>query len=233
MEKAFGIPVARSNNYLEVFAALGIVPWEHTAPVMSMADYLAGERSEQERADAERFGPKSEVVQLKQPNGKPFVGFRSVGKNWATVFAIVPSDEYGPLIPLVGEWKHGAEAISICMPSGVPTKAELAGDNPMGACAKREFEEETGMTLMDVTLLSPNGIPLSGRQSSTRYFPYLGHVAIPIRPRPSKLDDTEYLALVLMPVEDWFELMRRGKVYEDCAASCTLFASLYLGLLTR
>lgn len=231
MEKAFGIPVARATNYLDVFAALGIVPWEHTEAAMSMTDYLAGEHTAQERADAEHFGPKSEVVQLRQPNGKPFVGFRSVGKNWSTVFAVVPSDEFGPLIPLVGEWKHGAETISICMPSGVPNKNELAGSDPMGACAKREFEEETGMVLTGVTPLSPEGIPLSGRQSSTRYFPYLGTVATPIIPGPSKLDDTEYLALVLMPANNWLHLMLRGEVYEDCAASATLIAGLRLGLV--
>jgi 8-oxo-dGTP pyrophosphatase MutT (NUDIX family) len=197
---------------------------------MDLKDYTAGILTEEEKVDL-RFAPKDEVVFLEQPNGKPFTGFRNVGKNWATVFAVLPGD----LIPIVGEFKHGAEVISLVPPSGVLSKAEMEISSVlerMMACGKREFQEETGMKLKRVTpLSSEHGLPVSTRQSTQRCYPLLGEIELPVRPGPSKLDQTEHLKMVLIPLGEWMVLLNSGKVYEDCAVSTTYLALGKLGRL--
>jgi 8-oxo-dGTP pyrophosphatase MutT (NUDIX family) len=224
MKEAFGFPVVDSTNVFEVLAELGIKPWPHTEPVISLSDYMERDLDDEQRAEL-RFAPVPEVVSLTDQSGKPFRGFRSKGKDWATVFALLPGD----LLPIVGEYKHGADEVLLVPPSGVPSKAELAIDNPMLACAKREWEEETGLTLKTIEPLSDSPLIIAGRQSTLRYFPFLGSAAEPIVKGESKLDKTEHLKMVLIPLGEWLKVIANGKGVEDCAASITLLAMMRLG----
>lgn len=228
LKREFGIPLVTADNYREVFAELGVVPWARTREPVDMDEYLTYGLSEAALAEARRFGPKAEVVFLRQPTGEPFTGFRSVGKDWANVFALLPGD----LLVITAEWKHGIEGFVMHPPSGVVGRADRDATDPMLACAKREFEGETGLELAEVLPLTVNGIPVSGRQSTVRFFPHLGRVVEPVTVGPSKLDGTENLRLALMPLADWLTVMDRGEVYEDCAASTTLLALRRLGRLT-
>lgn len=222
MYEQFGFPVVDAENIYEVLADFGIRPWELIEGPMNLDEYRTGKLTEDEQGDL-RFAPKGEMILFEQPNGRSFRAFRSVGKNWATVFALFPGD----LLLVVGEWKHGANVVSLVPPSGVPRNGET-----MTETAKREFEDETGARLSVITPLSSlEGIPVSSRQTTQRYFPFLGTVAEPVDRGPSSLDDTEYLAAVLIPLDEWLKLIERGQVLEDCAVSITFLALRKMGRL--
>ncbi len=224
MHPKWGIPMADRNNVLEVFAELGIKPWKELKPPEDLAKYLTGTLEAKDRDDATRFAPKSQVVFLEQPNGTPFTGFRSTGRDWATVVAKLKGD----LIPVVGEYKHGTGCISLCCPSGVIGKAD---DGSFENAGRREFEEETGLTVKTMTPLgSPNGIGVSTRQSTQKCYSFLATVDESVALKPSKLDASEVLKLVLIPVRDWLAILDE-KCEEASAHLATLLALRKLGWL--
>ncbi len=230
IEKKWGFPVVNAENVYKVLADMGVRPWPHVKPPMDLRDYMESPLTDEQKGEL-RFAPKNEVVFLKQPNGKPYTGFRNVGKNWATVFTLLPDN----LVPIVGEFKHGAEVISLVPPSGVPSKTEMDISSVMermAACGLREFEEEAGIKLVRARpLASEHGLPVSTRQSTQRCYPFLGEFALPIRQGPSKLDKTEHLKMVLIPLGEWMKLIMSGKVYEECAISTTFLALAELDLI--
>jgi hypothetical protein len=174
-----------------------------------------------------RYAPRVEVQFLEGPTGKKERYFRHVGRNWVTTFALLPGDD----LIIVGEWKQGSHDVSIVPPSGVPSSADHKTSDPYGNCAKREFEEETGIILEKVIPLCTTGIPVSTRQSSQRYFPYLGIPKLPIVQKAKKLDKTEFLKGLVISLEEWMKLIDRGMVYEDAAISITMIALRNLGRL--
>lgn len=227
MENRYGFPIVTADNLSTVLAALGIRVWAPVQPPMSLDNYQVGDLTPRQREEIRRFAPRSEVVFLQDPKGNPFTGFRSVGKNWVTTFALLEGD----LVPITIEYKHGADVVVLVPPSGVPGRRETGLEDPMSACARREFLEETGVELAEVTLLSgPEGIPVSSRQSTLRYFPFLGIPKMPISLQERRLDSTEFLRVVLIPLKEWLKLIGRGGV-EDSAISTTFLALQRLGRL--
>lgn len=220
----FGFPVVNAENIFDVLADLGIKPWSKASPVISLDEYIASGLDDAQQAEL-RFAPKTEVVSLIDHRNRPFRGFRSVGKDWATVFTLLPGD----LVPIVGEYKHGADEVTLVPPSGVPTKADLQSGDPMAACAMREWEEETGLKLVRVEALTDQPLMISGRQSTVRYNPYLGTTVTPLIKGKSKLDDTEQLKMVLVPLTEWLKLIANGRGIEDCAVSVTFLGLQALG----
>ncbi|MBI3572716.1 MAG: NUDIX domain-containing protein [Candidatus Kerfeldbacteria bacterium] len=224
MDEIFGFPRVTATNIFEVLRELGIKPWDHERPTMSLEEYIASDLTEEQRGEL-KFAPKSEVVFLKQPNGHPFTGFRSVGKNWATTFALLP----GRYVPIVAEWKHGTEQISLVPPSGVMNKSDSGS---WEACAKREFEEETGMVLESVESLTGNQpLGVSSRQSTMCFYPFLGNIDGPHMRGQSKLDVTEHLKLVVISLGDWLSLIEGGWVLDQVGITTTYLALRRLHLL--
>lgn len=228
-----GFPVVNAENIFEVVSKLGINPWKKKEQTIPLSDYLKRDFSEDQRKDL-RFAPQSEVMFLETSQGDSYTAFRSVGRDWTTVFSLLP----GYLVPLVAEYKHGAEVISIVPPSGVPTKEELAQLNRyqinviMAQCAEREYEEETGIRLKTLVPLGPDkGLPISSRQSTQRYFPFLGYPEEPIKVGSSKLDDNENLAVILMPISELLRYITREDVTEECLISMTFLALTQLSLI--
>jgi 8-oxo-dGTP pyrophosphatase MutT (NUDIX family) len=143
----------------------------------------------------------------------------TIGKPWTTVFALV-----GELVVLVAEYKHGADAISLVPPSGIPRSGET-----MDECAAREYLEETGFTVEGLEALAPNGLAVASRNSSIRYYPYIARIPEDSDRQPARLDDTEHIRAVLMPLGDWLELLAAGEVLDDCAYSATFLGLTRLG----
>lgn len=228
METKYGLRIVTADNLFKILGNQGIQPWPQIQPPMNLEDYLAGDLTERQLEEVRRFAPKNEVVFLRDSQGRPFTGFRHVGKNWATVFAPLDDD----LVPIVCEFKHGAEVISIGLPSGVPGRQEVNLEDPIAESARREFLEETGIEIEQLIPLSgPEGIPISGRQSTQRYFPFLGRPKTPISPSERKPDKTEFLKAVLIPLKEWLKLIEEGKVTEVSAISTTFLALWQLGRL--
>lgn len=221
MESKYGFPIVTADNLFEVLNSLGIRNWPHFQPPMDIEDYLAGNLTDRQLEEARRFAPKSEVVFLQDPRGKPFRGFRSVIRNSMTAFTLFPDD----LLVITAEFKHGAEVVVLVPPSGVPTRTEADLEDPMSACAKREFWEETGVKLKEaISLSGPEGIPSITRYSTHRFFPFLGIPKMPISPRKQRHDSTEFLKVVLIPLQEWLKLIECGKVLDAHSISITLLA---------
>jgi len=213
VETKYGFPIVNAGNIFQVLEQRGIKKWPHVQPPITLEDYIAGSLNQVQRDEIRRFAPKSEVVFLQDPDGNSFTGFRSVGKNWVSVFTVLEDD----LLPIVAEFKHGSETISIGFPSGVS--------------GRKEIEYEVGIELKELIPLSgPEGIPISGRQSNQRFFPFLGTLPDSISPRP-KLDRTEFLQIILIPLKEWIKLIEQGKVTEDSSISLTFLALRQLGRL--
>ncbi|RJO59004.1 hypothetical protein C4546_04205 [Candidatus Parcubacteria bacterium] len=220
VETKWGFPVVNAENIFQYLESVNIKPWPQIEPTVSLDEYLKRDLTDDQKGEL-RFAPKAEVMFLEQPNGQPYTAFRSTQKPWATTFCLLPGD----LIPIVAEWKHGAECISLAPPSGSLGKAD---NGSMKNCAKREFEEETGIELSGIIPLSQAGIAVNCRSSGQRFFPHLGIAATPISPGPTKLDQTENISLVLIPLKDWLMLIEEGGVVENCSISTTLMALQYL-----
>lgn len=222
IEKMWGIPVVTSKTVYPFLESIGIRPWSVLEPPVDLETYKAGELSDEQQSEL-RFAPKAEVVTYRDPQGNPYRAFRTVMKDWATTFCLLPGD----LVVLVGEWKHGANVISLVPPSGVPSKKD---NNSMEACALREFIEETGITIARVQPLSVNGLPIASRGLTSRYFPFLGRSIVYTIGTPS-LDKNETLQPLLMPLTEWLKLIETGMVQEECAVSVTYLALRKLGRL--
>lgn len=263
MREAYGVPVVeRAEDLMPTFAALGIQPWRETSEPMDLDAYRSmlenppisrgrtsdpdedrrrqeGHRQDAERlAELQRFAPKGQAMFLETPNGRPFTGFRSVGRDWATVFALLP-DPTNPnnpersLLPVAGEWKHGAEVITIGPPCGVPKRGKPGEpDEPMEACGAREFTEETGFAVDQLIKLTPKPVAVSGRQTTQKWVGYLGHVPRPIVRGPSRLDATEDLKMALIPLSAWMDAIEQGLVLESSSIAVTCLALRKLGMLS-
>lgn len=227
MEMVYDFPLVTAETIYPVLGELGVKPWEECRPAMPREEYISGKLTAEELAEL-RFMPSVEVTFLRDPKGHAGRYFRHHGRFWATTFALLPNDH----VIIVAEWKQGSTEVSIVPPSGVPTKEDMKTHDPYGSCAKREFEQETGLRLREVIKLGTKAIPVSGRQSTQRYFPYLGIVEEPVVRREAKLDSTEFLKGLIMPLTEWWKLLAEmGAVYEDCSYSVTILALTKLGRL--
>lgn len=222
-EMKWGLPVVPAYRLEEYFSECGIRPWEKIGAPIPLQYYRLMHMSETDQREL-RYAPKAEVIPWKNPKSGPMHGFRTIGKNWSTVFCLLP----GELIPIVVEWKQGAECISLAPPSGSLEPID-AGD--MRACAIREFFEETGITLANLHPLSENGIALSSGDNTQRYFPFLGYPEIPVVVGPTKLDNNELLQVILVPLADWLSLISTGRVQEEISIGITLLALQRIGRL--
>lgn len=224
MDSQWGIPILKADTIYQFMEESGIRPWEEVEPTSSLENYLKRELSAEQLAEL-RFAPKTEVVSLRTPRGDAYRGFRTALKPWATTFCLLPGD----LVPIIGEFKHGAFTISLAPPSGVLGKAD---DGDMSRCAAREFTEETGIKLASLEDLSHGeGIPLNCRHINQRYFPFLGIAELPVEPGKSKLDDNEFIKLVLLPLDEWLKLIETGQVHEECSIGTTYLALRHLSRL--
>lgn len=253
MRTAYGVPVVeRAEDLPRVVAELGIVPWRQVEPPADLETYRTrvvsapisldrleegSRRRKEQMRELEHFAPRSEAVFLETPSGKPFTGFRSVGRNWVSVFATVPDPSpdlsdvvrdkwWNWLVPVIAEWKHGAEVTVIGPPCGEPK----SGESPKDA-ALREFREETGFELADAVQLAPEGLAVSARQTTQQYLPFLGTVKEPITRGEAKLDRTEDLKLVLVRLFAWVDFVLSGVARDDNAYAMTFLALNKMRLL--
>lgn len=233
MPEAYGFPVASAKTLCSTFESLGIVPWRKIQEPMSMERWLAaGVPPEQQYLL--RYAPQSEVVFYERPDSTPAPGVVKRGKDWATIFTLVPHEEFGDLVPVVAEFKFGAGKVGLHLPSGTVTKEDAGTLFPMQACAWREWHQETGIVLESIETLALEGIVVSGGQDTDRFFPFLGIAKQPITVKPQKLDEWEILKMVFLPLGDFLEAFKdehvnKGYIWEDCAISTTFLALQRLG----
>lgn len=118
--------------------------------------------------------------------------------------------------------------LSLCNPSGTLGKKD---DGSLENAGKREFQEETGMTLKSIVRLgTPHSVGVSTRQSTQKCHPFLGKVDMSVPFTASKLDASEVLKLALIPVRDWLAILEE-KCEEASAILTTHLALRKLGWL--
>ncbi len=226
METFLEFPVVTHATITDVLNAHGIRAWRRLEEPMSMSAYLRRDLTDGQRSDVEQYAPKPQVVILQQPkHPDPYVGFRMVFKHFAVTCTVLPHNEYGLLVLVVAEWKHGMEQIGLTLPAGVAHH----GESP-AALALREYTEETGLELNEVIPLSrEDGIVISGRNNTQRYFPYLGIHKEPITRGHAKLDATEKLIAILIPLDEWLKMIFESSPKSwtiECSSVSTTFLAL-------
>ena len=97
----------------EILELTKIKPWPKIKEPSSLWENLNITLTE-EQQEKVKFAPLPEMLVLKNPKTGPYEGWRTIGGNWATVFALTPDDKVISVI----EFKHGVEEEMITLPAG-------------------------------------------------------------------------------------------------------------------
>lgn len=213
MKMKYGLPVADADNIFEILRSVGIVKWDRAGDSIAVADYLKEDLAEEEKKNL-KYAPHVKVANFNGPGGKLFRGFQWSGvHSGVRVFNLI--DEF---IPICGEFQHGCEEIVLDLPGG-----HIEDEEDYAACAKREFEEETGIGLEKVISLGSRGMLIVARRTNSRNFSFLGIAKNPVVLRNQCLDRNEHLRTVLVSLDDWLKLIEREFV-QSYSASTTFLA---------
>ncbi|OGN20681.1 MAG: hypothetical protein A2910_02705 [Candidatus Yanofskybacteria bacterium RIFCSPLOWO2_01_FULL_39_28] len=211
----YGLSLANIDNLLEVIQLSGIANWQTAADPIAVEEYPETNLTSQEIKIKRRL--RVEISQFLSPSGKIFKGFRLggvKGVKGTRVFTVLDED----LIPICAEFQHGLGEVLFDLPGG-----EVEPGEDPAVCAKREFEEESGIILKNVISLSSVGMPVAARYRSARNFSFIGIVSDPVELKLQKLDINEHLKTVLVSLDDWLKLIDREMV-QSYSASTTFLA---------
>ena len=212
LAKKFGLPIVDINELAGFLKEKKLKKWRRISGPTLIDSYL---KKEELNLNILRFVPQIEVVTFSNPENHPFVGVRNRTADGVVVFTILP----GNYIPVCAEFKHGAEEVSINLPGG----GNFSGKNPH-IQAKKEFEQETGIILKNVTGLSSKGISNDARANANRAYYFIGNVSNPLRVIPRKLDKGEFLETFLISIEDWLKLIGNNGVIDGQSVIATFLA---------
>ncbi len=213
LEAKYGLPLATADNIYEIVKGSGIANWKITADPVAAEDYPEADLTSQEIKIKRKL--QVEVSQFLTPSGKNFRGFHLLSDMRGTrVFTLLDEG----LIPICAEFQHGCREVLLDLPGGEMKK----GEDP-AVCAKREFEEETGIVLKKIFPLSLVGVPVSARYTGARSFSFIGVAGGSVELKLQKLDANEHLKVVLISLDDWLKLVDREKV-QAYSVSTTLLA---------
>lgn len=228
IETILGFPLVNAGNVFYVLADLGIKAWPLLEPPITLDAYRARNLNAVQRKELDRFSPKIEVAVFQNPDHEPFASFRPRwhSNNGTHVFTLLPGD----LLPVAAAFRHGAEVISLILPGGMLEKNDVS----LAWRAKKEFEDETGIMLASVQPLTTewdSGTPLSAQQMPMRSSGFLGKLRLPLVINSQKLEEREFLKIILIPLTDWLKLIYSGQVQEASPIVTTFLALHKLGRL--
>lgn len=228
MKTKYGLPLVNADNIMETLNCLGIKKWKKISESVYSNDYFLNNTDNQEKNELPL--PQIKATVFLNPDDCIFNGFRFMDtrgiKEMHGVRVFTMLDEY--LVPVCGEFQHGCEEILIDLPGG-----RLEPNEIPAACAKREFEEESGIILKKIIYLGTKankstGMPIAARVFGARNFSFMGIIDNPPTVNGQNLDKNEYLKTVLISLEDWLKLIERELV-QCYSASATLLALRKLG----
>lgn len=212
MKTKYDLPLANADNILEIIQSSGISNWKTIASPIAVEDYPDVNLTDQEKKIKRRL--RIEVSKFLSPSGEVFNGFRLSGGKGTRVFTLLDEG----LIPICAEFQHGCGEVLFDLPGGV-----LEPDEDPAVCAKREFEEESGIILKGVISLSLVGMPISARYLGSRNFSFIGVANDPVELKLQKLDVNEHIKAVLVNLDDWLKLIDR-EVVQAYSVSTTFLA---------
>ena len=152
---------------------------------------------------------RQDTVQL--PDGQILDDyFVSVRRNVVIIFAVTPDNR----VPMVRQYKHGAQKILLELPGGYVDD----GEKPEEA-ARRELLEETGYEAERLHLLAQaHNDPT--KDTNTIYL-YLAAQAV--KKQEQHLDQTENISVELFPLTHIKDLVTQGKIHV-----CGSITAIYL-----
>jgi len=222
--KKYGLPVANADNVLKIVKSSGVADWKKVANSAVVENCPEFNLFCREVEVKRRY--KIEISQFLSPNGEVFNFFRLAGGCGTRVFTLLD----GGLVPICAEFQHGCGEVLFDLPGG---RLEI-GEDP-AVCARREFEEESGIILEKIIPLGSVGMPIAARHFDARNFSFIGIASNPVESQLQKLDPDEYLKVVLVNLDDWLKLIER-EVVQSYSVSTTLLALRRLqgmGMLKR
>lgn len=224
LKTKYGLPLANIDNILEIIQLSGVANWKTIADSVAVEDYPEVKLTNQEIEIKRKLRVK--VSRFLSPSGEVFMSFLlPYSGNGTRVFTLLD----GEFIPICAEFMHGCGEVLFDLPGGVMEP----GEEPI-VCARREFEEESGIVLENIISLSSVGMPIAARRLKARNFSFMGIAGNPIIVKPQKLDASEHLKIVLISLDDWLKLIDREMV-QSYSAGTTFLAlrRLKISGLTR
>jgi hypothetical protein len=206
----FGFPVVESPADLgPILTMLHIRPWEKVRLGLTLVEYTSL-ALKPDQIEELRYAPTPWVTVFHHPNGSIFTGFSSQGRSWSTVVVPLEDKDYGTLIPMTVEFKHGREQVMLVPFSGVPNAQERQQANGYELCGVREVLEESGIKLKEIHRLTGSDLPISGRQTNQGAHLFLGIADDPSTWTAPKFDRHELLRVVLMTPDTLMEMVAKG-----------------------
>lgn len=223
--------MVNADNILKILNCFGINKWKKISESAYDQNHFRNNATKKQPDLKYLPLPQIEIHTFLNPDNRIFTGFRFVDMrglkkmHGVRVFAMLD----GRFIPVCGEFQQGCEEVLLDLPGG-----RLEPDEDPAVCAKREFEEESGIILKNVVCLGsrpdglPTGMPIAARLLAARNFSFMGIIDNPPTVNGQNLDKNEYLKTVLISLEDWLKLIERELV-QCYSASTTLLALRKLG----
>jgi len=177
-----------------------------------------------EKVLMKRYGKKVIERYFKYPKGKVEEFFLFKGKTPVIIFPLTKNGE----VIATQQFRHGANKFVLEVPGGVIKKREDRLQT-----VKRELAAETGYVPTAIRLLGPR-IWFDPASFTVSFYPYL---ALNCRKeKKRKLDRTEVMKTVLVPLKDWIKMVlrpkgfRRRKIIDDKTITLTFLALPHLGV---
>jgi ADP-ribose pyrophosphatase len=151
------------------------------------------------------------------PDGREVDGFLWVRtRDFVAIVAVTDRDE----VILIRSYKHGPRTVSLAVPAGYIEETE----DPLAA-AKRELQEETGYASSDWSSLGRYVV--DGNYLVATEHIFLAIAATKVAEPAS--GDLEEMEVVVVPLAEITEYVRRGEVVQLSSAAALAISALMLG----
>jgi len=148
-----------------------------------------------------------------------FLGTKN-NKTPTIIFAITSDDQ----VIAIKQFRHGAEEVLIETPGGNPKTSDELPE----MVALRELEEETGFRPGEIILLGSEPMWFEPCSYKVGFYPVLAKDCKKVGDQ--ELDETEDMECVLIPLDEWLDMIRLGAIRDSKTITVTFLALPHLGI---